>query len=249
MGGRRAAAVALGGVLLATGALAGCGPTGAAADPPSAAPLPRATPAPADTAGNRVGVLFKDGTRLCTASVVDSPRGNLLVTAAHCVWAGDRPLDGVVFAPGYRDGDSPYGSWPVTATFVDGRWSRSADPESDVAFLAVGEEGGKRIEDLLGGNRLGTGLGFGLEVTVTGYPHEREAPVSCRVRTTAQSTTQERFDCAGYTEGTSGGPWVTGTGQVVGVIGGYQEGGDTADTSYSVAFDDRVAELYRRATA
>lgn len=92
-------------------------------------------------------------------------------------------------------------------------------------------------------------------MTVTGYPFEREQPITCAVRTSAQSSTQERFDCAGFSDGTSGSPWLvdvdpaTGAGTLVGVIGGYQAGGDTPDTSYSVSFDDRVSTLFAEATA
>ena len=47
------------------------------------------------------------------------------------------------------------------------------------------------------------------------------------------------FDCDNYTNGTSGGPFLahvnpkTGDGWVIGVIGGYQQGGDTPNVSYS----------------
>jgi hypothetical protein len=35
----------------------------------------------------------------------------------------------------------------------------------------------------------------------------------------------------------------------MGVIGGYEQGGDTDDVSYSVAFGQNVANLYRQATS
>ena len=63
--------------------------------------------------------------------------------------------------------------------------------------------------------------------------------VTCVNPTSRQSATQLRFDCGGYTGGTSGSPWVTsfnartGTGTIVGVIGGYQQGGDTPAVFYS----------------
>ncbi|MGW3458739.1 serine protease, partial [Streptomyces olivaceoviridis] len=60
---------------------------------------------------------------------------------------------------------------------------------------------------------------------------------------------QQRIDCPDFTSGTSGSPWVNGDGQVVGVLGGHEEGGSTADTSYSVALGGEAAELYRDATA
>ncbi|KEF09769.1 hypothetical protein DF18_37090, partial [Streptomyces rimosus] len=64
---------------------------------------------------------------------------------------------------------------------------------------------------------------------------------------------QLRFDCAGFPNGTSGGPMLTavdpgtGLGTVTGVIGGLDEGGDD-ETSYSSWFGPDIAALYRRAT-
>ncbi|MFC9326656.1 trypsin-like serine peptidase [Kitasatospora sp. NPDC057015] len=213
---------------------------------------PVARTAPRDAAGDRIGTLSlgtAQGPRACTASVVRSPGHNLLVTAAHCVEPEDYGLqEGLVFTPGYRDGTSPYGTWSVDVVTVDPRWSEDADPEYDVAFVTVRPSGGRQIEDVVGGNGLGGEGGFGLAVSVTGYPNGVEEPITCTTRTASQSPTQERFDCDGYTNGTSGSPWITADGAVVGVIGGYQEGGDTPRISYSVTFDDRVTELYRRAT-
>ncbi|MFG2914523.1 trypsin-like serine peptidase [Kitasatospora sp. NPDC048298] len=238
---RTARTAALAALLLAAGTACG-GQDGA----------PTAEVAQQSPAGDRVGTLSirtAQGPRACTASVVHSPRGNLLVTAAHCVQSRRIGLlDGLVFTPGYRNGYTPYGTWPVKAITVDPRWETEDDPEYDVAFVTVGMLDGREIEDTVGGNPLGTGQGFGLSVSVTGYPNESDEPITCAVRTSSQSPTQERFDCGGYTDGTSGSPWVTANGAVVGVIGGYQEGGDTPGTSYSVAFDQRVADLYRKAT-
>ncbi|GAA3035015.1 trypsin-like peptidase domain-containing protein [Kitasatospora albolonga] len=224
-------------------------------DVPAPAPddgTPSAHAAPAGGPADRIGTLFAggpDGARGCTASVVSSPGRSLLVTAAHCVAS---PLfgrqDDLAFAPGYRNGNLPHGSWPVERVTLAPAWSERADPEYDVAFLTVGEVGGRRIEDVLGGFRLGTDRGFGLAVTVTGYPVDAEEPITCSNRTGEQSPTQESFDCHGYTDGTSGSPWLTEGGEVVGVVGGYQEGGATERTSYSITFDHRVTELYRQAT-
>ena len=71
--------------------------------------------------------------------------------------------------------------------------------------------------------------------------------------TSRQSASQLRFDCGGFTGGTSGSPWVTHfnlrtrNGTIVGVIGGYQEGGDTAAISYSSYLGAAVQRLYRQA--
>jgi hypothetical protein len=90
---------------------------------------------------------------------------------------------------------------------------------------------------------------------VIGYPNETSQPVVCQNWTRAFSASQLEFDCGGYPDGTSGGPFLvrvdrsTGQGTVVGVIGGYQEGGDDPAVSYSVAFGPRIGSLYKEAEA
>jgi len=212
------------------------------------------------TTNARVGALFSqsaDGDHFCTASVVHSSGKDLLLTAAHCVHGGQGGSYGsdLVFVPGYRDGDVPQGQWPVTRIVVDQRWISSSDPDLDVAFVTVGQVGGKNIEDVLGGNTLGVNQGFGKVVRITGYPSTASSPVSCFNRTTQQSQYQMKIACQGFPGGTSGSPWLVrfdgtkGTGTVIGVIGGYQQGGDTADVSYSPYFDQDVQTLYAQAVA
>ncbi|MFJ5923790.1 trypsin-like serine peptidase [Kitasatospora sp. NPDC092948] len=242
--GRGPAAAACALLLLLAAAATGC-----SSDAQPAA-IPTAGPAPEGPLGNRIGPLFvdnTDGMRACTAAVVHSRSRNLLITAAHCAAPGGTPLDGLVFAPGYRGQRAPYGSWPITEVLVDPRWGSDESEGYDVAFLLVGPLNGRQIEDTMGAYTLATGLGFGLDVTVTGYPNSAASPITCEGRTTSRSTTQQRFDCAGFTNGTSGSPWVTAQGQVVGVIGGYQQGGNSPEVSYSVVFGDRLADLYRQA--
>lgn len=206
-----------------------------------------------------VGALFSTtgrgrlGRHFCTASVVRSPHRDLLITAAHCVQHPSRVID---FVPGYADGRAPYGVWTVTRIIVDRAWSGSADPDDDVAFLTVRRPGaGPPIEDVTGAEQLGIGRQGRLLVQVIGYPDGGNRPVTCRGRTSMPWPHQFEFDCRRYTEGTSGGPFlldvdpVTGDGTVVGVIGGYQRGGDLPQISYSATFGQNVAALYRTAIA
>ncbi|AGS70445.1 trypsin-like serine peptidase [Streptomyces collinus] len=202
----------------------------------------------------RVGALFGadragrlSGGHFCTASVVHSPGRDLIVTAAHCVDGSDGDL---VFAPGYRDGQAPYGVWKVGRRFLPDGWAKGQDEDSDIAFATVGELGGRRVEDVVGGNRFAPGTATGATaVTVTGYPDAREVPISCTNKPVRHSGTQQRIDCPEFTGGTSGSPWVNGDRQVVGVLGGHEHGGSTADTSYSVVLGKEAAELYKDATA
>ena len=173
-----------------------------------------------------------------------SGAGDLVLTAAHCV-AGKT---GLSFAPGYHDGVAPLGMWTVTGVAVADGWTSSADPDLDFAFLTVRQAGNaSSLESLTGANVLGTNRGFDHRITLSGYPDTSDSPVVCEGTTTRADTYQMRVACPGFPDGTSGGPWVT-DGAVIGVIGGYQLGGDTPDVSYSPYFDDDIAKLYASVT-
>ncbi|MDH6705035.1 hypothetical protein P3T27_001743 [Kitasatospora sp. MAA19] len=239
-------------------------PAAAPGGTPSASPTPSAaaTPAthgalPGTTAtaaatpeAATVGALFSGavaaGNHFCTASVLHSPGGNLLLTAAHCLSG----TAGVTFVPGYRDGSAPYGSWQVTAVHTTTGWSQQGDQDEDFAVLETAPSNGRKVEDVVGGNRLGPDEPFGATVRLYGYPGDAEEPVLCTSTTGQQSAYQRVIACPAYPSGTSGGPWIdTATGDVVGAIGGYQQGGDTDDISYSAYFDHTVAGLVSQVEA
>ena len=249
-------------------------PTKAAEPDPAAAPVSSAagaaTKATAAThqqnatsfAGTpTVGILFftdkSAADHYCTASVVDSPGGDLVVTAGHCVYsAADGYKSDIAFVPGYHDGQSPYGQWTPAQIFVAADWRESADPDVDVGFLRVAKSGsGASIESVTGADRIAFGTGFGQRVAVPAYPVGDNSPVICANPTSEFSPTQTEFDCGGYPDGTSGAPFLTGAdsngahGTVIGVIGGYEEGGDTPSVSYSAYFGSAIQTLYQTAVA
>jgi len=206
-----------------------------------------------------VGALFTTsaghlGQHFCTASVVDSPAGDLVITAAHCV-SGNSGT--VAFVPGYDNGSVPYGVWTVGQVYVDKAWSSSSSQDDDFAFLRVSKPGSDvPIEDVTGAERLATGTPTGRgQVQVIGYPNATNQPVTCQNWLHEPMAAQLEFDCDGYTDGTSGGPFLsevdqaTGQGQVIGVIGGYQQGGDAPDVSYSSTLGANAAVLYQKAVA
>jgi V8-like Glu-specific endopeptidase len=204
-----------------------------------------------------VGALFttSDGKlahHFCTASVINSPGGDLVITAAHCVSG----TSGLVFVPGYDRGATPYGVWTVSKIFTDSSWKASSDPDDDVAFLQVGQSGSiVPIEDVTGAEQLETGTPPRQLVEAIGYPDASNDPIACRNWTREPMSDQLEFDCGGYTNGTSGGPFLadvnplTGQGTVIGVIGGYEQGGLTPQVSYSSMFGANIAALYQLAAA
>ncbi|MFG2987888.1 serine protease [Streptomyces sp. NPDC048257] len=213
------------------------------------------------------------GAYFCTASVVSSPGRNLVLSAAHCLLGSDTQQ--VAFVPKYTKAKpQPYGMFPVlrdagghSKIWIDPRYrSQGADRAAalDVAFAQVGPDArGFPVEAVVGGNRLVTGAGYAhARVTLIGYPSSAARPRLCVNRTTKFTSADARIpgsflriDCTGYPGGTSGGPFLTrydartGTGDVVGVIGGWKTGGDKTDTSYSSYFGADIRKLYEKAVA
>ncbi|MCJ1680102.1 trypsin-like peptidase domain-containing protein [Streptomyces sp. APSN-46.1] len=199
-----------------------------------------------------IGALFSpgdgDSDHHCSASVVHSPGGNLIATAAHCVHQGGFRTN-LAFVPGYRDGGAPYGVWVPERIDVDPRWTEDFDPDHDVAFLRLRRPGhpGARLEDLTGAQTLRVRPELPAPARVVGYPNDAERPLDCRNTARAAGPTQLRLDCADVPDGTSGGPVLTGAHTLIGVIGGRDGGGDE-ETSYSSYFDAGVLALYERSS-
>lgn len=209
----------------------------------------------------RVGALFfpsAGGTgpalglpHTCSASVVHSASHDLVLTAAHCMLT---PGSGFQFAPGYVRGAMPFGLWTVTKVFVDPAWNASHDEQHDYAFLRIAPHAingrTRNIEDVTGANVLRTAPQARTTVTVAGYKlGSNDDQFSC-ISTTYMHGAYPAFDCDGFVNGTSGGPWMVGkpgSATVVGVIGGLEQGGCTPATSYTSAFGADTMRDFARA--
>ena len=204
------------------------------------------TRAPQDTAQNfagvpTVGALFVPGAypslHTCTASVIRTKAGNVIMTAAHCI-SGTGV--GYKFAPGYRNGMTPYGVWNVTAAFGAPGWIKNGNTRRDYAFLTVDKQlfNGKprKLQSVTGANSLGRTAEAQDKVTVIGYAlGSNDEALRCTT-TVYMHGKFPAFNCGGFPGGTSGSPWLRKTdhGLVVsGDIGGLHQGGCTPSTSYS----------------
>jgi hypothetical protein len=187
----------------------------------------------------------------CTGSVVHSATHDLVLTAAHCLLT---PGSAFQFAPGYTKGAMPYGLWTVTKVFVNPAWNSRHDEQHDYAFLRLAPRtiGGvtRHVEDVTGANVLGTAPASGTTVTITSYRlGSNDSQFSC-TSTTYVHSGYPAFDCDGFVDGTSGSPWLVGApgnASVVGVIGGLEQGGCTATTSYTSAFGVDTLHDFQRA--
>jgi V8-like Glu-specific endopeptidase len=201
-----------------------------------------------------VGALYASAsasTHGCTASVVHSPGGDVLITAAHCVTGSG---GGMTFAPGQSGAQQPYGRWTVTAAYVEPGWRSRQDPHADVAFLTVAArtiDGQRReIEQVTGGYQLGSTAAVRQRVSVIGYPAGgANSAIRCATSVYLTGGTPS-IDCRGFVGGTSGSPWLLQTRhgvQIVGVIGGLNQGGCFDYTSYSSPLAADADATYERA--
>ena len=235
-------------------------PEGAAS--PEAASTPAPPPGiPNPTSFNGVptvgALFFTTGTQahFCTASVVDSATSNLVLTAAHCVYGNGGYATNIAYVPKWHQGVSPYGMWAVRSITVTAGWQQSQNPDLDFAFLAVSPPPGTRrpVQSVTGGLRLGVGTGYAHPVTVIGYNDTDNQPIECATNSFEFEPTQLEFYCNSFWDGTSGGPWilhlnpVTGSGTVIGDIGGYEQGGDYPWASYSPYYASPILRLFLQA--
>jgi V8-like Glu-specific endopeptidase len=203
----------------------------------------------------QIGALFANETtrqHSCTAGVVDSSAGNVLITAAHCV-AGSGA--GMVFVPALDGAGAPFGRWTVTAAYVPAGWRARQDPEDDVAFLTVAPRRGNgaltNIQAVTGGYRLGSAGAAGQSISVTAYPAGSTSPIACTTKVYFTAGFPS-FNCRGYVGGTSGTPWIRATSagaEIVGVIGGLHQGGCVDYVSYSAPLGGGADDAFQRATA
>jgi Trypsin len=202
-----------------------------------------AAPVPPDA---KIGALFLGAGDLhtCTASVLDSKDGNLIVTAAHCVAGG---VD-TTFVAGFSDTADPADIWRVDSIYLDPRWVTNQDPLADFAILRVARDGAGTLEDEAGGGlTIGTAPKPGTVVNVTGYGlGVGGGPVGCKSETELAPGGFPSLSCGGFADGTSGAPWTTGP-TITGLIGGLDGGGCDENVSYSPPFDDGVVALLARA--
>ena len=212
----------------------------------------------------QVGALFSSpdytgssASHFCTATVIDSPAGDLVLTAAHCVasYATSTYKSGTLtFAPGYDSGpDNRLGGvWNVEQIDLSPGYQADQNPEDDYALLVIAPKNGLNIQQLTGGLRLTTSR-LPEQVSVVGYNDlaydvQGNEAVICTATAFEETDGGEpwaRFNCPNYQDGTSGGPWITGTGAVMGVIGGYEQGGDSPNWSYSAIFNAATIAFYR----
>lgn len=202
-----------------------------------------------------VGALFfttGGKAHFCTASIINSAPRNVILTAAHCVYGNGRFVNNIAFVPEYHAGKRPYGTYAVEAAFVTTGWMQHANISQDFSFVAVNGAVQKRVGAAL---NLGIGKPTSQKMVAIGYNDSSNSPIWCPTKSFQPKglPSQMEFQCDGFWTGTSGGPWIEGTslnadGTVFGDIGGFEQGGNSPNWSYSPKFTVVTEQLYNTAS-
>jgi hypothetical protein len=171
----------------------------------------------------------------CTASVINSKKGNLLLTAAHCL--GKVPISQMVFIPYFHNGTAPFGEYSITSQSFPPGWLPGGNITRDYAFLTVSGD----VQKKAGAEKLAASTPLPHDATLEAYD-ESGGTIVCPAHpqaVTRAGVPQLRIACPGFADASSGGPLLTRVnpqsrlGTIVAVIGGYEEGGDSSTVSYA----------------
>lgn len=194
---------------------------------------------------------------VCSGNAVASGNGSTVSTAGHCVNEAGTWASNWVFAPGYDNGQTPYGLWSASDLFATDQWVAQEDMNYDVAFATVEPESGTAtLTETVGGSGIEFNTDRGALYTSFGYPaaapFDGETLEQCQgtgFDDTLGGTDDQGIDCD-MTGGSSGGPWFVGDGPE-----GYQVSvnsfGYTSQPNvmYGPYLGDVAEEVYEAASA
>lgn len=216
---------------------------------PSAGPMPS------------VGRLFfvnADGADTwCTATAVRGGNRSIVLTAGHCVRRGSSPANthlDLVFAPGYANGHTRYGTYPVRAALSPRGWAERSVDDMAALTLAAGADG-RRLTDVVDGQAVAFDRPVTGRVTAFGYPATRpqrgEEVLGCTGPRTAAPDGEQRMPCD-LGGGASGGPWFASFDPATarGVVVSVNSHGNALEGStllYGPFFGAEARQVYERA--
>ena len=156
---------------------------------------------------------------VCSGNAISAANENTVVTAGHCVNEGPGNFASrLIFVPAYENGSAPFGQWNATELYAPTQWSNSGDISYDTGFAVVSSPTGTSLSDSVGASGVTFNQSRGLTYTAYGYPaaapFNGETLQSCYGTASADpyGQTQSQGIPCDMTGGSSGGPWMIGSG-------------------------------------
>jgi V8-like Glu-specific endopeptidase len=186
----------------------------------------------------------------CSASAINSPSKQMLITAGHCVHGGSGGtwMTNWTYAPRFRSGVRPFGTYAAKQFRTFNAWINNSDLGRDVAMVTTWPLNGNKIVNVTGGHGLSWNFSRTQAMTVMGYPGNRDngqLQWACQGTTRAVSDGRIELQCD-FGGGSSGGPWLrefndsNGLGSVNGAMSTLATGG----WNRSSYFDDSVKAMF-----
>lgn len=177
--------------------------------------------------------------------------GDVVWTAGHCVNAGPGSYyTNFQFVPAYRDGQAPYGEFPAPDLLTTDRWQLSGEYGVDAGAGIPAKNGsGRTLSEAVVERRIVFDAPRNQAYKVYGYPAaKRFNGQRMRVCNTAWSRDDATADPdtmgvpCDMTGGSSGGGWVTASGEVASVVSyGY---GSLRNVLFGPHLETEAATLY-----
>ena len=209
-------------------------------------------------------LFFRQGSGSYVASAA-SIGANGLWTAGHCVHVGNNQPSGwstnVVFVPGYRDGQAPFGQFTARQLSCRTNWYQHGNPGGlfeDMGAILLNPLNGRRISQVVGWlgfawnfprNQVWTSLGYPAAPPFNGQRMWQDTAPYANDGSVPGSPHPVGIGCS-MTGGCSGGPWVLGLGSANHVNGhnSYRPNNQPLEI-YSPYFGDNAHSLMQWATA
>lgn len=215
------------------------GPSGPISGPDAADPVTSDFSARAISFSNKHGRLYavnydRNLSSWCSASAINNPNRNMLLTAGHCVYSHDFGTFlvqngwSLYFIPGYHQGNEPLGRYQVKFVATTPEWRQSHEAyDDDLALAIVYKRNGTALGETVGG----LGIKWNIPVAVPGipynapfsrfrsvqgypseYPYDGSMQYVCsdEQRHASIGVNSVEIDCS-MTRGVSGSPWLIGS--------------------------------------
>jgi hypothetical protein len=200
---------------------------------------------PPFSANGRLFIRIGDKRGYCSATAIDSPTRQLVLTAGHCVNAGSiyrghlwyRDL---LFVPAYTAGKAPFGAFPARRkkVFAAPQWTNHDNPDFDLgAFLVAPNNRGVDVADAVGGGAaIALDLPRNQRFASFGYPGNFKRMQTCTAGYAGDDGLTKRLagpptmsiGCR-WAPGASGGGWLVEDGRING-LNSYLNIGDRSRT-------------------
>ena len=205
----------------------------------------------------KIFMIFDGEYFVCSGTSIVSDNKSLVWSAGHCVYDVRKGfVEDLIFVPAYKDGEAPFGVFPIYDAIVPPGWTDNGNWADDQAAIVVGpNEAGEFLNDAVGSLGLEWNVDP-IDFTAIGYPGDPEPKYNGERMNACDSpyggSTPEYY--GGFSisigcdmqHGASGGGWIGESGRITSVV---SHGEPDSEVMWGPYFDDITGQMYEAAQA